>query len=282
MKHHFLQPPSPSLSLTKQLRVLGLSKTGYYYKPRELSYFDQEVMKEIDKIYTKWPFYGTRRIREELKELDYQIGRQKIGKLMKTMGIEAIYPKKNLSAPNKQHKKYPYLLKDVPITHSNQVWSTDITYIRLRHGFAYLVAIIDWYSRYVLSWRLSTTMDSTFCQEALKEALEITQPEIFNTDQGSQFTDKDFVEILLKRGVKISMDGKGRALDNVFVERLWRTVKYENVYLNWYEGVKECREGLKQYFRFYNNERKHESHGYRRPAEVYFTGENDSKLGEVS
>lgn len=269
MKRDFIEQDNKEISITKQLSLLGLSKMGLYYQPRSVSDQDQRTMEEIDKIYTEYPFYGSRRIKVELLENNIDVGRMKISTLMKTMGIEAIYPKKNLSIANKMHKKFPYLLRDVEITRANQVFSTDITYIRLKKGFAYLVAVIDWYSRYVLSWRLSTSLEGSFCQEALKEALTVALPEIFNTDQGSQFTDKTFIAILEGKEIQISMDGKGRALDNVFVERLWRSVKYENIFLNNYETVKDCRNGLKEYFDFYNFKRKHQSLGYKTPAQVY-------------
>jgi putative transposase len=189
---------------------------------------------------------------------------------MRKMGLMAVYPKPNTSRPNKQHVIYPYLLEDLTIERPNQVWSTDITYIRLRHGFAYLVAVMDWYSRRVLSWRLSNTMDSSFCCEALEEALKYYgSPEIFNSDQGSQFTSQEFIQRLTARQISISMDGRGRALDNVFVERLWRSVKYENVYLKGYETMQEAQEGLREYFDYYNNDRLHRSLGYQRPRDVY-------------
>lgn len=197
------------------------------------------------------------------------VNRKRIQNLMRKMGIAAIYPKPNLSKPSTEHKKYPYLLRGVAITRPNQVWSTDITYIRLQRGFIYLTAVIDWYSRYVLSWRLSNSLDTEFCVEALEEALMIARPEIFNTDQGSQYTSHAFVEVLTGAGIQISMDGKGRALDNVFVERLWRSVKYEEVYLKNYDNVPDAYCGLDEYFTFYNNERLHQALGYKRPSEVY-------------
>lgn len=234
---------------------------------------DKTILDKVDEIYTECPFYGARRISKELyRRYRLKAGRKKVGRMMKTLGIEAICLKKKLSRPNKEHAKYPYLLKGLDINHRNMVWSADITYIRLSRGYAYLVAIIDWYSRYVLSWRLSYSMDTSFCISALNEALDTYgTPEYFNTDQGSQFTDKTFVGILEeKKTIKISMDGKGRALDNVFVERLWRSVKYEDVYLRKYETMFECEAGLKKYFGFYNNDRIHQSLGYKIPADVYF------------
>ena len=227
----------------------------------------------IDNIYTDKPFYGSRRIRRELfKMYDITIGRNKISSLMKLMGIEAIYPKsnKNLSKPDNSARKYPYLLKDVKIKYPNHVWGSDITYIKLLHGWAYLVAIIDWYSRYVLSWKLSNTLETTFCIEALEEALSKSAVEIFNSDQGSQYTSENFTELLLSNEVKISMDGRGRCMDNIFTERLWRTVKYENVYIKSYENMPEAKAGLREYFEFYNNKRYHQSLDYQTPFEVYF------------
>jgi putative transposase len=229
-------------------------------------------MHRIDELYTENPTRGTRRISHVLwKRFGLFAGRGKVRRLMDRMGIAAIYPKKRLSMGNKQHKKYPYLLRNVEITRVNQVWSTDITYIRLKGGFVYLVAVIDWFSRYVLAWRLSTTLNTDFCVEALEEALtKYGDPEIFNTDQGSQFTSEDFTGVLLERGIDISMDGRGRALDNVFVERLWRTVKQEDIYLKDYSTVAECKKGLERFFQKYNNIREHQSLAYNYPEEIYF------------
>lgn len=229
----------------------------------------------IDEIYTAHPFYGNRRIRAELN-LTHRvpIGRDHTRTLMKILGLQAIYPKSSLdlSQPNKDHKIYPYLLRGVKIVRPNQVWSTDITYIRLVTGWAYLIAVIDWYSRYVISWRLSNTLEIEFCLDCLNEALDTNKykPEIFNNDQGSHFTSKKFTGILTNRNIQISMDGRGRCLDNIFVERLWRTVKQENIYLNSYQDVAETKIGLNQYFPFYDNERRHQSLKYLTPAEVYF------------
>jgi putative transposase len=206
----------------------------------------------------------------ELRKSGYIVNRKRVQRLMRKMGISAIYPKRSLSQRNKAHKIYPYLLKDVKIDTPNFVWSTDITYIQLREGFLYLVAIIDWYSRYVLSWRLSNTLDVSFCLEALEEALSKGTPAIFNSDQGSQFTSKDFTQILLDKGIKISMDGRGRVFDNIFIERLWRSVKYENVYLKGYETCEETIDGLGSYFPFYNNQRPHQALGYKVPHEVHY------------
>lgn len=227
------------------------------------------IMELIDKIYTKAPFYGSRRMVHELKRQGYEINRKRVIRLMQKMYLRAIYPKINLSKKNQSHKIYPYLLKDLEILRPNQVWSTDITFIPVKGGFFYLIAIIDWFSRYVLSWRLSNTMDVYFCLEALQEALKINRPEIFNTDQGSQFTSKDFIEILENNAIKISMDGKGRYLDNIFIERLWRTIKYEEVYLKKYESGIEAKNGLELYMPFYNKERLHQSLNYKTPYEIY-------------
>lgn len=264
-----------SYSITRQCKLLGVAKSGLYYEKRPMKASDKMILDRVDEIYTDCPFYGARKISKELKRrYGIKAGRKKVGSMMEVLGIQAICLKKKLSRPNKAHAKYPYLLKGLEIKRVNQVWSTDITYIRLKHGYAYLVAVIDWYSRYVLSWKLSYSMDTSFCAAALNEALDkYGTPEYFNTDQGSQFTDKTFIGILEeKKTIKISMDGKGRALDNVFVERLWRSVKYEDVYLKKYETMFECEAGLKKYFEFYNNDRIHQSLEYKIPADIYFAG----------
>ena len=227
-------------------------------------------MEKLDKIYTKCPFYGSRRMREVLKREGHLVNRKKIIRLMNMLGIRAIYPKKKLSQSNSEHKKFPYLLRDIEIKNPNQVWATDITYIPVRGGYFYLTVIMDWYSRYVLSWKLSNTLDIIFCIEALHEALKINKPEIFNSDQGTQYTSKEFTRVLEKEKIKISMDGKGRAFDNIFVERLWRTIKYEEVYIQRYENGKEVKKGLENYLMFYNTERLHQSLGYITPYESYF------------
>jgi putative transposase len=228
-------------------------------------------MDMIDELYTKYPFYGSRRITAWFRRQGYAVNRKRIQRLMERMGISAIYPGANTSKPAIGHKIYPYLLSDVDIVRPNQVWSADITYIRMAHGFLYLVAIIDWYSRYVLAWSLSNTLDVDFCLEALRKALLLGIPDIFNSDQGSQFTSDDFTGLLLNRDVRMSMDSKGRALDNIFVERLWRSVKYENVYLNNYETAPEAYAGLDGYFDFYNGERPHQALDYQTPSEVHFS-----------
>jgi putative transposase len=227
------------------------------------------LMNLIDQEYTAHPFYGSRRMTAWLNVGGYFVNRKRVQRLMRTMGLEAIYPKRNLSKANLAHKKYPYLLRGLEITAPNQVWSTDITYIRMSTGFAYCTAILDWYSRYVIAWRVSNTIDNGFCLEALEEALENGKPDIFNTDQGVQFTSSAFTGLLERALIKISMDGRGRALDNIFVERLWRSLKYEDIYLRDYESVKQAREGISRYFGFYNNERLHQSLAYRCPRDVY-------------
>lgn len=227
----------------------------------------------IDSEFTRRPFYGSRKMKVYLQELGYKINRKRVQRLMAILGLSGMAPGPNTSRPHPEHKVYPYLLRGITVTRPNQVWSTDITYIRLPRGFVYLVAVIDWYSRRVLSWRISNTMDSSFCVDCLEQALqEFGTPEIFNTDQGSQFTSDAFTGVLLKKCIKISMDGRGRALDNIFVERLWRSVKYEDVFLKGYATVSELLLGLTEYFVFYNMERFHQSLGYATPDQVYRTG----------
>ena len=235
-------------------------------------------MHQIDEIYTKVPFYGSRKIKEQLNRMGYSISRKKVQRLMHLIGIEAIYPKKNTSAPQPWHKVYPYLLKDVKIHNENQVWGMDITYIRMYRGWLYLIAIMDWFSRYVISWELSTSLEVEFCLIALETALRKGRPIIFNSDQGSQFTSSEFTEMLLKNHIQISMDGRGRAMDNIFNERLWRSVKYEEVYLHEYETVREAKESINRYMNFYNNERLHQSLGYATPSEIYYrNAKNDNE-----
>ena len=235
------------------------------------------MMNLLDAEYTKHPFYGVRKMKKYLRTKGYKVGKDHVRTLLRKLGLVAIFPKPNLSKPHPDHAIYPYLLRDVEITQPNQVWSTDITYVRLGHGFAYLTAVIDWHSRYVLSWRLSNTLESGFCVEALEEAIRnYGCPKIFNTDQGSQFTSQEFIGALTVpgRNISISMDGKGRALDNIFVERLWRSVKYEDIYLHGYQNIPEAREGLKKYFKFYNRERFHQSLDDNTPWQVYSGGCN--------
>lgn len=241
-----------------------------YYKPAGINVYDQEMMNLLDEQYTKTPFYGVVKMTKFLLSKGYVVGKYHVRTLLRKMGLKAIFAKQNTSKPHPEHKVYPYLLNDVKINRPNQVWSVDITYIRLLQGFAYLVAIIDWYSRYILSWRLSNTLDSCFCVDALEETLNRYEtPAIFNSDQGSQFTSEDFINKLSARNISISMDGKARVFDNIFVERLWRTVKYENVYLNDYQNILEARYGLWKYFEFYNKERFHQSLDYKTPLQIY-------------
>jgi putative transposase len=249
--------------------MLKINRSGWYYQPKGISEEDIELMKLIDRIYMESPFYGSRKIAAVLKRQNYAVGRKRVQRLMQLMGISAIYRRPRTTKPGKGNKVYPYLLRGLEITRPNQVWSTDITYIPMAKGFLYLVAIIDWYSRYVLSWRLSNTLDTEFCIEALEEALRKGKPEIFNTDQGSQFTSEEFTGILKKHDIRISMDGKGSYNDNLFIERLWRTVKYEEVYLHAYQDGREARANLGNYFRFYNTRRPHQLCDYRTPAEVF-------------
>jgi putative transposase len=248
---------------------LDISRSGLYYQPKGISDEDLNLMKLIDCQYLATPFYGARKIAAWLKSQSYSVNRKRVRRLMRIMGIKAIYRRPRTSKPTSGHKIYPYLLSGMQITRPNQVWAADITYIPMTRGFMYLVAIIDWYSRYVLSWRLSNTLDTGFCIEALQEALSKGRPEIFNTDQGAQFTSEAFINLLEQHGIKISMDGKGSYNDNLFIERLWRSVKYEEVYLKAYQDGRDARIGLGNYFRFYNIERPHQALCYRTPAEVF-------------
>jgi putative transposase len=257
------------LSIRRQCELLGINRSSLYYKPVGMDAETLLLMRLIDEEYTKHPFYGMRRMCVYLQNLGHAVNRKRIRRLYELLGLEAIYPKPNLSEAIKAHAKFPYLLRGVVIDYHNQVWSTDITYIRLKCGFVYLMAIIDWFSRYVLDWELSVSLEADFCIEALSRVLSNGKCDIFNTDQGSQFTSEGFTGILLANDVKISMDGRGRAFDNIFIERLWRSVKYESVYLNQWETVKEARAGLRKYFEFYNHERPHQSLNYKTPWVVY-------------
>ena len=259
----------PALSVVRQCKLLDISRSGLYYQPVGISQKDLTLMKLIDRQYLATPFYGARKIAVWLKNQGYRVNRKRVRRLMRIMGLTAIYRRPRTSKPAPSHKIYPYLLSGMEITRPNQVWAADITYIPMARGFLYLVVIIDWYSRYVLSWRLSNTLDADFCAEALEEALRKGRPDIFNTDQGAQFTSEAFTGLLKQRGVRISMDGKGRYSDNLFIERLWRTVKYEEVYLKAYQDGRDARIGLGNYFSFYNTERPHQALGYRTPAEVF-------------
>lgn len=246
-----------------------MARASYYYKPTEETVVNLELMKAIDKTYTECPFYGSRRITEELLRSGYKVNRKRIQRLMRQMRIEVIYPRPNISKADSSHKKFPYLLKGEIIKDVNQVWCADITYIPLKGSFLYLVAILDLFSRYILTWRLSTNLECEFCIEALEEALKKGKPEIFNTDQGVQFTCKGHVARLESSGVRVSMDSKGRALDNIFVERFWRTLKYEEVYCTEYEDCQDATKHLDNYFNFYNNKRLHQALNYKTPEEVF-------------
>jgi len=259
------------LSLLRQSELLGLNRTSLYYQPQPISEGDRRLMRRIDEMHLTHPFLGARRLAHLLQREGVAVGRRHVGTLMGLMGIEAIYRKQRTSVPAQGHQIYPYLLRDIVIERPNQVWATDVTYLPMAQGFAYLVAILDLYSRKVLAFRVSNTLATDFCIEALGEALRrYGTPEIFNTDQGSQFTDETFTAVLVAQGVRISMDGKGRWIDNVFVERLWRSVKYESIYLHAYETPREVRVALARYFAFYNGHRPHQSLGYRTPDEIYF------------
>jgi putative transposase len=257
------------LSVRRQCQLLGLCRSSLYYEPATATPENLRLMRLLDEEYTAHPFLGSRRLTIWLNEQGEAVNRKRVQRLLRLMGLEAIYPKPKLSAPGRGHRIYPYLLRDVKIERPDQVWSTDITYVPLAQGFMYLAAVIDWYSRYVLAWRLSNTLDGSFCLDMLEEALRRGRPEVFNTDQGVQFTAQAWTGRLEAAGVAVSMDGKGRCLDNVFVERLWRSVKYEDIYLHRYERVPELHEGLGRYFPYYNEGRPHQSLAYQTPAAVY-------------
>lgn len=263
-----IEKDNSRLPVTRQAELLSVPRSNVYYKKR-IKEEDEKYKKLIKEIHEKNLFYGVRKIARKLRRDGHKINRKRVWRLMREMGIKAIFPKPRTTFSNAQHKKYPYLLKDVKITKVNQVWSSDITYIRIKGGWIYLTVIMDWYSRHVISWEISITLEDDFCITALRRALRKTKPEIFNSDQGVQYTSKDFTSILEGNKIKISMDGKGRCYDNIFTERLWRTVKYENVYLKDYETVHEAYQDLKEYFEYYNNERLHQSLDYKTPAEVY-------------
>lgn len=262
-----------AISLRRQCDLLGVNRTSLYYRPLGESQENLRLMRWIDEQYTRTPFFGSRRMTAWLrKERNAAVNRKRVARLMQVMGLEAVYPKPKLSKPGEDRKIYPYLLKDVKIERVNQVWSTDITYVRMAQGFCYMVAVMDWHSRFVLSWSLSVSLEVEFCLEALTDALRRARPEIFNSDQGSQFTSERFTAELEKRGIRISMDGRGRCFDNIFIERLWRSLKYEEVYLNDYQRVSEARSGIGRWFEFYNHKRPHQSLGHRTPAAVYKEG----------
>ncbi len=262
--------PRISLSMRKQCELLGVNRSSLYYQPVGKDPEELAMMRRMDEMHLAHPFFGSRMMTQTLKGEGQTINRKRVQRLMRLMGLESVAPKPNTSKPAPEHAVFPYLLRKLKIYRVNQVWAADITYIPMARGFGYLVAIIDWYSRRVLSWRLSNTLETSFCVEALNEALERHgQPEIFNTDHGAQFTDQDFTSVLLKRGIKVSMDGKGRCLDNVFVERLWRSLKYEEVYLNAYDSLQEARLGIGRYLEFFNDKRPHSALGYQTPASFY-------------
>ena len=257
------------IPIYRQCELLSLPRSSYYYESARDDSYNQRLMNLIDEQFTSTPFYGVDKITAWLRRNGHKVNPKRVRRLMRLMGLEAIYPKPKLSLGNQAHKKYPYLLRGLVIDRPDQVWCADITYIRMLYGFVYLMAIMDWYSRFVLAWEISTTLDSTFCLSSLEQALKLSRPDIFNTDQGSQFTSLEFTERLEKEHIRISMDGRGRFIDNIFVERLWRSVKYEEVYLHDYVTVSDVRNGLDRYFLFYNMERLHESLGYKAPYEVY-------------
>lgn len=262
------------VSIRRQCELLGISRSGWYYAPKETNEEELALMRRIDELHLRYPFYGSRKLALELSADGDRVNRKRVQRLMQIMGLVALVPQPpSTSQPAPEHPTYPYLLRGLKIDRVNHVWAADITYIPLAHGFVYLVAIMDWYSRHVLAWRLSNTMDSRFCVDALEEALSrYPAPEIFNTDQGAQFTSDAFTGVLRGRAIRISMDGRGRCIDNVFVERLWRSLKYEEVYLHAYEDAREARAGIARYFAFYNDVRKHQSLGYQTPKAFYCDG----------
>jgi len=271
-KRAILDTDLQELSMRRQCEQLGLNRSTVYYQAQPESAYNLLLMRLLDEEYTRHPCKGVVKMVKHLSDLGHHVNQKRVRRLLRLMGLMAIYPKpKNLSKPHPEHKIYPYLLKGLEICRPNQVWCTDITYVRLRAGFIYLVVVMDWYSRYVLSWRISNTLDASFCVEALQDALlYYVCPEIFNTDQGSQFTSEAFTKVLLAEEIKISMDGRGRAFDNIFIERLWRTVKYEEVFLHDYCSIAEAKEKLKKYFNYYNYQRHHQGLKYKKPAEIYF------------
>lgn len=260
----------PALSIRRQCELVGLNRSTFYYEPAGESEENLLLMRLIDEQYTRTPFYGWPRMTAALRRQGQLVNGKRVRRLMQVMNLQGIYPKRRTTIAAPSRTVYPYLLRGYSINRPLQVWSADVTYIRMLHGFMYLVAVIDWYSRYVLAWQLSNTLDGWFCRVALRQALAQGRPEVFNTDQGAQFTATEFTDLVQAAGVRVSMDGRGRALDNIFVERLWRTVKYEDIYLNDYASVPALERGLASYFRFYNQERLHQSLNYRTPAEVHY------------
>ena len=269
----WIEPKHQCLSVVQQCGLLGLERSSYYYRPQPESAENLKYMRLLDEEYTRHPFYGVPKMTVWLREQGYAVGPKRVRRLLRTMGLMAIYAKPHLSQNGLAHRRFPYLLGEVKIERANQVWSADITYIRLRGGFVYLVAVLDWYSRYVLAWELSISLEVSFCVAVLERALAEQRPEFFNTDQGVQFTSPQFQAPLLRAQTRISMDGRGRVFDNIFVERLWRSVKYEEVYVQDYLDVRAAQTGLRQYFRFYNEERYHQALNYRTPRNVYLGAE---------
>ncbi len=264
-----IDPAYGMIPIYRQCELLDIARSSYYYQSDRDDRYNLVLMNRIDEQFTKTPFYGVPRMTAWLNHQGYPVNQKRVRRLMRAMGLEAVYPKPRLSQAHPEHKKYPYLLKDLVIDHADQVWFADITYIRMVHGFVYLMAVMDWFSRYILAWQISITLETGFCLQGLEQALGISKPEIFNTDQGVQFTCLDFTGRLEQEEIRVSMDGRGRVFDNIFVERLWRTVKYEEIYLKQYQTVFEVRDGLAKYFLFYNQERIHEALGYRTPYELY-------------
>ena len=272
LKRPLIEPSNSHLSIRRQCELMGLNRSSYYRSPATESEENLRLMRLIDQQFLKTPFYGSRRMTASLERSGETVNRKRVQRLMALMGLDAIFPKPRTTVAAPDARVYPYLLRDRVLTHVNEVWSSDITYVPMRHGFMYLTAVIDWFSRYVLSWRLSNTLEGQFCLEALDEALSMGRPEIFNTDQGSQFMARDYTSRLEEAGIAVSRDGRGRALDNVFVERLWRSVKYEDIYIKDYERAPELESGLRSYFWFYDEERPHQSLDYRTPGEVHRAG----------
>jgi putative transposase len=271
-KRTWIDPHHTGISVTRQCSLIGLPRSSYYYEPMGTeSPENLRLMRKIDELYLRRPFYGSPRMTDWLEDFGWMVNEKRVARLMRLMGLQAVLPGPHTSRPHPEHRIYPYLLRGLRINAPNEVWCTDITYVPMRHGFLYLVAVMDWFSRYVLSWELSNSLETDFCLHALERALAQATPGIFNTDQGSQFTSEDFTGRLTTAGIRISMDGRGRALDNVFIERLWRSVKYEEVYLRDYEDGYVARLSLGRYFRMYNTERRHQSLGKRTPKDVHFS-----------
>jgi putative transposase len=274
-----VKPDYPELSIQSQCQLLGISRSSYYYQPQDISDEELRLLRLLDEQYLKTPFYGSRKMTIYLRSLGYAVNRKRVIRLMHQLGLQTIYSKKRTTIPNPDHKTYPYLLRGLDIIHSNQVWCTDITYLPMRKGHFYLVAIMDWYSRKVLSWRISNAMEVDFCLEALSEALlTYEKPEIFNSDQGSQFTANEFTKCLIEAKVKISMDGRGRCYDNIFIERLWRSIKYELIYLHEFNDGKHLKKEVKKWIDWYNVERFHQALDYQTPDVVYWQGLNKVKF----